>query len=102
MTYTDLFATAVLLGVFVAAGGAYGILYAAALLRSSPMLARAARACYALQLLIALAVCVRSPLALPWRLFVAASAVAYGFIPPLIWRLLEIMHRDAGKEPRLS
>lgn len=102
MTYAGLFATAMLLGVFVAAGGAYGILYAAARLRSSAVLARAGQACYALQLLIALVVCLGSPLALPWKVFIAASAVAYGFIPPLIWRLLEIMHRDAGKEPRLS
>jgi hypothetical protein len=101
MTYLDLFATAVLLGVFVAAGGAYGILYGAAMLRSSSALARSARVCYALQLLVALTVCVRSPLALPWKLFIAASAAAYGFLPSLVWRLLEAMHREAGK-PRPS
>ncbi|HUI61587.1 MAG TPA: hypothetical protein VLX90_15270 [Steroidobacteraceae bacterium] len=100
MTPADLIVTAVLLGVFVAAGGAYGILYAAAMLRDSANLARAARACYVLQLLITLAVCAGSPLALLWKLFIAASAAAYGFIPPLMWRLLEAMHRT-GKETRL-
>lgn len=99
MSPADLIFTAVLLGVFVASGGAYGILYAAAQLRGSAPLARAARGCYVLQLLIALDVCVSSPLALPWKVFLAASAAAYGFIPPLMWRLLEAMHR-AGKETR--
>jgi hypothetical protein len=100
--HVDLFVTAVLLGLFVALGGAYGILYGAALLRGSAPLVRAARACYAAQLLVAFAVCFDSPLAVPWKLFVAASAAAYGFIPPLIWRLLDAMHHEADKQTRLS
>lgn len=99
MSPADLILTAVLLGVFVASGGAYGILYAAAQLRGSAQLARAAQACYVLQLLIALTVCVGSPLAPMWKVFIVVSAAAYGFIPPLMWRLLEAMHR-AGKETR--
>lgn len=99
MSPVELIVTAGLLGWFVAAGGAYGILYAAAQLRDSVQLARAAQACYVLQLAIALALCVGSPLALMWKLFIAASAAGYGFIPPLMWRLLEAMHR-AGKETR--
>lgn len=99
MSPVNLIITAVLLGLFVAAGGAYGILFAAAQLRDSAQLARAGQACYVLQLLIALAVCIGSPLALMWKLFIVASAAAYGFIPPLMWRLLEAMHR-AGKETR--
>lgn len=99
MSPGGLIITAVLLGLFVAAGGAYGILYAAGQLRRSAPLARAAQGCYALQLLITLAVCLGSPLALPWKAFLAASAAAYGFIPPLMWRLLDTMHR-AGKEMR--
>jgi hypothetical protein len=102
MTHLDLFATAVLLGLFVTAGGAYGILYGVSMLRSSTALARTGHACYALQLLIALLVCIGSPLALPWKVFVAASAIAYGFIPPLVWRLLQVMHHDAGEQPRPS
>lgn len=99
MSPVELIVTAVLLGLFVAAGGAYGILYAAAQVRDSAQLVRAAQACYVLQLLITLALCVGSPLALMWKLFIAASAAGYGFIPPLMWRLLEAMHR-AGKETR--
>jgi hypothetical protein len=99
MRPADLIVTAVLLGAFVASGGAYGIVYAAAQLRDSAQLVRAAQACYVLQLLITFALCAGSPLALVWKLFIVASAVAYGFIPPLMWRLLEAMHRT-GKETR--
>ncbi len=100
MTPAALIVTALLLGVFVAAGGAYGMLYAAAQLRGSTALARIGQACYAGQLLVAVTLCVGTPLALPWKLFIAASAVVYGFIPPLVWRLLEAMH-GTGKETRL-
>lgn len=102
--HADLFATALLLGLFVAAGGAYGILFGAAMLRGSAALRRGASACYALQLLLAFTVCAASPLALPWKLFLAASAAAYGCIPPMIWRLLEAMHGHggAGKHTRPS
>ena len=97
MTHASLFATAVLLGLFVLAGGGYGILYGTAMLRSSVVLGRAGYACYAAQLLIALTVCVSSPLNLLWKVFIAASGIAYGFIPPAIWRLLETMHRSAAR-----
>jgi len=94
MTHASLFATAILLGLFVLAGGSYGIVYGIAMLRSNALLGRTGYACYAAQLLIALAVCLGSPLHPLWKLFIAASAVAYGFIPPAVWRLLETMHRN--------
>ncbi len=93
MMHAGLFATAVLLGLFVLAGGGYGILYATSMLHSSALLGRAGYACYALQLLIALAVCVNSPLHPLWKVLVGVSGIAYGFIPPVMWRLLETMHR---------
>lgn len=97
MTHAELIPTAVLLGLFVLAGGAYGLLYAAAMLRASVRLERAAYICYAAQALVALTVCVASPLDLPWKLFIAASCVVYGFIPPLTWRLLEAMHHPTAR-----
>lgn len=96
MTPASLFATAAALGLFVLAGGAYGVLYAAGLARSSALLERVSYACYAGQLLIALAVCLRSPLALPWKMFIAISGVIYGFIPSFTWRLLEKMHHPSA------
>jgi hypothetical protein len=92
MTHAGLISTAVLLGLFVLAGGGYGILYGAGMLRASVRLERAAYLCYATQAAVAVAVCLSSPLNPLWKLFIAASCIAYGFIPPLTWRLLEAMH----------
>ncbi len=95
MTPANLFATAGALGLFVLAGGAYGVLYAAGLARSCALLKRAGFAFYAVQLLIALALCVSSPLGLFWKMFIVISALVYGFIPPGTWRLLEKMHHPS-------
>jgi hypothetical protein len=94
MTYTALFVTSAALGLLVLSGGAYGVLYALGAARSSPPLVHASYACYAVQLLLVLAVCLGSPLAALWKLFIAVSGLAYGFIPPATWRLLETLHHD--------
>lgn len=97
MTYTSLFATSAALGLLVLSGGAYGVLYALGVARSSPSLVRASYACYAGQLLLVLAVCLGSPLAVLWKVFVAVSGVAYGFIPPATWRLLVSLHHNQAQ-----
>jgi len=94
MTHASLFLTSAALGLFVLAGGAYGVLYSTGLARSNRLLERAGYACYGGQLLIALGVCLGSPLGWVWKLFVAVSGVAYGFIPPATWHLLETLHHD--------
>ena len=93
MSGAALLATSVALGLFVLAGGAYGVLYGVGRVRSSPALKRASCVCYAAQLLVAIVVCLVSPLAMTWKLFLVGSAVAYGFIPPAAWRFLVILHR---------
>lgn len=97
MTYVSLLATSVALGLFVLAGGAYGVLYAVSVARSNSSLERASYLCYVAQLLLVLVVCLGSPLDWLWKLFIAASGVAYGFIPPVTWRLLETMHHSRAK-----
>jgi hypothetical protein len=94
MNYPSVIVTSAALGLFVLAGGAYGVLYAVGMARSSPSLERASYACYAGQLLLVLAVCLGSPLDSLWKLFIAVSGIAYGFIPPATWRLLEKLHHD--------
>lgn len=94
MTYISIFATSVALGLLVLSGGAYGVLYAVGAARSSPSVVRAGYACYVGQLLLVVAVCLGSPLAGSWKLFIAISGVAYGFIPPIMWRLLETLHHN--------
>ena len=94
MSELALLSTAILLGLFVLAGGAYGLIYSAGLLRASAALKRMAFGCYAGQLLITFLVCVTSPLSAVWKAFLVGSALAYAFIPPLMWRLLESLHRQ--------
>jgi len=98
MSEVALLSTAVLLGLFVLAGGAYGLIYSAGQLRSSVPLQRIALGCYTGQLLIALLVCISSPLSAIWKAFVVGSALAYAFIPPLMWRLLESLHRQPTRD----
>src|SRR5579862_4234768 len=100
MTSASLFATSGALGLLVLAGGAYGVLYALGEARSSPSLIRLSYACYASQLLLVLAVCLDSPLASLWKLFIAVSGVAYGFIPPVTWRLLDTLHHNQAHDAR--
>jgi hypothetical protein len=97
MSYSSLFATSAVLGLLVLSGGAYGILYALGVARSSPSIVRASYACYAGQLLLVLVVCLYSPLLVLWKLFIALSGVAYGFIPPVTWRLLETLHHNQAQ-----
>jgi len=94
VNYVDIIATSTALGLIVLAGGAYGVLYAVGMTQSSRSLERASYACYAAQLLLVLAVCLASPLDVPWKLFIAVSGMTYGFIPPATWRLLEKLHHD--------
>jgi hypothetical protein len=98
--HANLFATAVLLGIFVLAGGGYGIFYGTAMLRSSVRLECTGYVCYAAQMLIVLGLCIASPLNLVWKVFLAASGIAYGFMPPVMWRFLEAMHRGEARSMR--
>jgi hypothetical protein len=99
MTPVALFTTAVALGLIVLSGGAYGVLYGAGSLHSSRRLMRAGYVCYAGQLLLVLAVCLAAPLAIVWKSFLVLSGIAYGFIPPVTWRLLQAIHHNNEPQP---
>ena len=94
MNATSLIATTILLGLFVLTGGAYGILYCAAQLRADRLYMRAGYVCYAAQFLVVLLVCVYTPLAVPWKLFVVLSCLAYAFIPSVTWRYVDKLHHS--------
>ena len=91
--------TAGLLGLFVLAGGCYGLCYGAGRLRNNQHLALAGFGCYGLQVLVTAALLAVSPLALQWKIFLALSTLAYAVIPPVTWRLLQRLHTD-GEEVR--
>lgn len=92
MTPTALIHTAVLLGLFVLAGGGYGGLYSAGKLWSRPSLVWASAACYLLAAMLAAAIVLITPLGPAWKIFIGLSAVAYAAIPPMTWHYLVRLH----------
>jgi hypothetical protein len=95
MTPQAMLVTALMLGAFVAAAGAYGILYCAARLWRRPMLKTASEASCAAMVAIAAAVVALTPLHEGWKTLIAASCAAYVAIPPVTWRYLTRLHRAA-------
>ena len=98
MTPQALLETAVLLGVFVSAGGAYACLYTLGRLHHRTGLIRASLACWFCALVCAAVLAVASPLGLGWKLLILASAAAYIVIPPITWRYLQRLHSEEGQE----
>lgn len=96
MTPEKLLFTAVLMGLFVLAGGGYGGLYGLGRLWSRTALVRAGQACWVLAFGIAVAIASATPLHVGWKLLILASAVVYGVVPPLTWRYMQRLHVDEG------
>jgi len=96
MTPRALLETAVLLGLFVLAGGGYGGLYSIGRSAARPSLVRAARVCWVVAFAIALVITYATPLDAGWKLLILASALVYAVIPPVTWRYLERTHSEQG------
>lgn len=94
MTPAALIGTAVLLGLFAVAGGAYGGCYSIGRLRDRPGLVRIGVACWVLTAILALVITFLTPLDPGWKLLVLASAAVYAAVPPMTWRYLERLHAD--------
>ena len=98
MTPSAFIATSGLLGLFVLAAGAYGVLYGAGRLQESRRLINAATVAYAALCAIVAAIVVATPLGFGWKLLIGASALVYYAIPPVTWRHLHRTHRDHGAQ----
>src|SRR5215472_5709346 len=96
MTPQLVLVTSLLLGAFVVAAGAYGVLYGLARARRSRGLLRAAILSYGALCAVAVTIMVIAPLATGWKLLIAASALVYFAIPPVTWRHLNRIHHDHG------
>ena len=94
MTPSAMLVTALLLGGFVAAAGAYGLLYCAARISEHKMLRAGGYLSYAGLCLIAFALVAFTPLNVGWKVLVAASCAVYLMIPPVTWRYLTRLHRE--------
>lgn len=92
MSPVELIVSSLLLGGFVAAGGAYGILLSLGHALRDARWLRLAPAAYAVQCMFAVAVVVFTPLDWWWKLLIAASGAAYYFVPPMTWRYLISLH----------
>ncbi len=98
MTPVALIETALLLGLFVLAGGAYAGLYSIGRLRSRPRWVRCGRLCYAAAFACAAVIALATPLDFGWKLLIVGSALAYAVIPPITWRYLERLHAEEEME----
>lgn len=93
MTPGEMVLTALLLGLFVALAGCYGVLYCAGRLRANRALLYAAYAAYGMQAIVAAVLVLAGSLGECWKLLIAASCAVYLPIPPATWRYLENLHQ---------
>lgn len=98
MTPDAFLATSGLLGLFVIAAGAYGVLYGAGRLQESRRLINAANAAYAMLCAIVAGILIATPLGFGWKVLIGLSALVYYGIPPVTWRHLQRTHRDNGAQ----
>ncbi len=102
MTPRAMLTTALLLGAFVSAAGAYGFFYCLARRSDQSALKMASLASYGALLVISAAMVTLTPLHIGWKIFIVASCAAYAVIPPVTWRYLTQLHQgenlshDAG------
>jgi hypothetical protein len=92
MTAQAMLASALMLGGFVAAAGAYGILYCLARMWRRGALAAASEIAGAAMIAVAIAIVAFTPLHLGWKILVAVSCAGYIAIPPITWRYLDRLH----------
>lgn len=93
MTPGEMVLTALLLGLFVALAGCYGVLFCVGRLRANRALLYAAYVAYGMQVIVAAALVLASSLGEWWKLLIAASCAVYLPIPPATWRYLENLHQ---------
>jgi hypothetical protein len=92
MSEIGLLQTALLLGLYVALAGSYGLVYAIARLQDSSILHRLSLVLYGLHGLAAITVVAWTPLHVGWKGLIVASSAAFLAIPPITWRFLQRTH----------
>jgi hypothetical protein len=92
MNEISLLQAALLLGLYVALAGSYGLVYAIARLNEGSILHWISFIVYGLHGLTAIAIIVWTPLQAGWKGLIVASSAAFLAIPPITWRLLQRTH----------
>ncbi|TAN13458.1 MAG: hypothetical protein EPN34_01800 [Burkholderiaceae bacterium] len=94
MTPVLLLVTAILMGLFVTAGGAWGLLYCLGKTRRSKGMLWLALLAYAVALGLAVAIAFLTPLDFKWKALILVSGLVYAFIPPMTLRYLQALHSE--------
>ena len=92
MSAINLLQAALLLGLYVALAGSYGLVYAIARLQDAPILQRISFILYGLHGLAAIVIVAWTPLQVGWKGLIVASSIAFFAIPPIIWRFIQRTH----------
>jgi hypothetical protein len=92
MSGISLLQAALLLGLYVALAGSYGVAYAMAHLQEAPVLHRISSILFGLHGLAAVAIVAWTPLQVGWKWLIVASSIAFFAIPPIIWRFIQRTH----------
>jgi Mn2+/Fe2+ NRAMP family transporter len=94
MNGIGLLQSALLLGLYVALAGGYGLAYTFARIQGAIALRRISFVLYGLHVLTAVTIVVWTPLDPGWKGLIFASSVAFLGIPPATWRLLQLTHES--------
>jgi hypothetical protein len=90
--------TGLLLGLYALLAGIWGVLWALAQFRQSPISGRSAAAAYGIHALAALAIILWTPLGFGWKCLIVGSSLVFLALPPMTWRFLECTHHNEGSE----
>jgi hypothetical protein len=97
MTPRAMLTTALTLGAFVTAAGAYGLFYCLACRSDRSMLKVASLVSYAALLAISVVILTLTPLHIGWKIFIVVNCGAYTIIPPITWRYLTRLDRGENR-----
>ncbi len=92
MSEIGLLQSALLLGLYAALAGSYGLVYTIARLQDALILHRIALSLYGLHSLTAIVIVAWAPLQIGWKGLIVASSAAFLAIPPITWRFLQRTH----------
>ena len=87
-----------LLGLYALLAGIWGVFWALAQLRKTPMYGRLAIAAYGLHALAALTIILSTPLGFGWKSLIVVSSFAFLATPPMTWRFLRHTHQNGQAE----
>ena len=90
--------TGLLLGLYALLAGIWGVLWALAEFRETPIFGPSAIAAYGLHILAALIIILWTPLGFGWKCLIVGSSLVFLAIPAITWRFLQHTHQNGSSE----